>query len=175
MIRLMFVAAAFLCGSATIYAQQGIDVTGFWQDNAGGKYEIRQVGNQMFWLDDARPRYVNVFHGTITGNTIHGTWADLPGGRTKHTGALDLRIESNDRLTKIASTVYFGGTVFTRTQGSASEPSSAQAPVILGNWQTVRGGTPITIKADGTFTGAGSSGRWRELNAKDSIYELTWA
>lgn len=57
----------------------------------GGKYEIRQVGYQMFGLglDDAGPRYANVFHGTISGNTIHGIWADLPAGRTNHTGSID--------------------------------------------------------------------------------------
>ena len=173
--HLMLVAAAFLSVPTTMFPQQGIDLTGFWQDNAGGKYEIRQIGNQLFWLDDARPRYVNVFHGTITANTIHGTWADLPGGRTNHTGSLDLRVESNDRLTKTASTVYFGGTVFTRTQASTSERSRVQPATILGNWETAKGGTPITIKADGTFTGAGSSGRWREFNSKDAVYELTWA
>jgi len=170
----MFVTAAFLFVPATIYPQQGIDLTGFWQDNAGGKYEIRQVGNQLFWLDDARPRYANVFHGTITGNTIHGIWADLPGGRTNHTGSLDLRVESNDRLTKTASTVYFGGTVFTRTQASTSERSRVQPATILGNWQTAKGGSLMTIKADGTFTGAGSSGRWRESNYKDGVYQLNW-
>jgi len=196
----MFVGAAFLFVPAAMYPQRGIDLTGFWQDNAGGKYEIRQVGNQLFWLDDARPRYANVFHGTINGNIIHGTWADLPGGRTNHTGSLDLRIESNDRLTKIASSVYFGGTVFTRTQAPTSQGSyqqgqsngayqqgqadsgtyrdpagNEQAPSILGSWQMSSDGTPIRIRPDGSFTAAGSEGRWRELNSRDGIYELTWS
>jgi len=197
--HLMFVAAALLFVPTAIYPQRyqqrGVDLTGFWQDNAGGKYEIRQVGNQMFWLDDARPRYANVFYGTISGNTIHGTWADLPGGRTNHTGSIDLRVESNDRISKISSSVYFGGSVFTRTQGPTSQGAypqgpangsyppgqgsypdgNGQAPSIVGHWQTSSDGTSLTIRRDGSFTGAGTEGRWRELNSNDGIYELTWS
>ena len=193
MIRdLMLVTAAFLVLPPTMFPQQGIDLTGFWVDNTGGKYEIRQIGNQIYWLNDARPRYVNVYHGAISANTIRGTWADLPGGRTKHNGTLDLRIESNDRLTKIASSAYFGGTVLARTQATSSiqgsseqapsifqdssqQDSSQQARSIVGSWQTSSGGAPMRIRSDGTFTGAGSDGRWRELNSQDGTYELTWS
>ncbi len=82
------------------------------------------------------------------------------------------RVESNN----------FGGTVFTQTQAPTSQVSypqgpagSAQAPSILGNWQTSSDGTPI--RRDGTFTAAGSGGRSRELNSNDGIYiyELTWS
>lgn len=92
-------------------------LTGFWQDNAGGHYLIRQVGNRIFWVDDGRPKYLNVFVGTARGRTIDGEWADLPGGQLDHSGTLQLRIESNDRLVKTNSGgVPFGGSVFTRTR-----------------------------------------------------------
>jgi len=94
-------------------AQEGL--TGFWRDNAGGHYLIRQVGNRIYWVDDGRPKYLNVFVGTARGRIIDGEWADMPGGQLDHSGTLRLRIESNDRLVKINSSgVPFGGTVFTR-------------------------------------------------------------
>jgi hypothetical protein len=94
--------------------QQGL--TGFWQDNSGGHYLIRQVGNRIYWVDDGRPKYLNVFVGTARGRIIDGEWADLPGGQLDNSGTLQLRIESNDRLVKVNSGgVPFGGSVFTRS------------------------------------------------------------
>ena len=94
--------------------QEGL--TGFWQDNSGGHYLIRQVGNRIYWVDDGRPKYLNVFVGTARGRIIDGEWADLPGGQLDNSGTLQLRIESNDRFVRINSGgVPFGGSVFTRT------------------------------------------------------------
>ncbi len=94
--------------------QEGL--TGFWQDNSGGHYLIRQVGNRIYWVDDGRPKYLNVFVGTARGRIIDGEWADLPGGQLDNSGTLQLRIESNDRLVKVNSGgVPFGGSVFTRS------------------------------------------------------------
>ena len=94
--------------------QEGL--TGFWQDNSGGHYLIRQVGNRIYWVDDGRPKYLNVFVGTAHGRIIEGEWADLPGGQLDHSGTLQLRIESNDRFVRINSGgVPFGGSVFTRS------------------------------------------------------------
>ena len=91
-------------------------LTGFWEDNSGGHYLIRQVGNRIYWVDDGRPKYLNVFVGTARGRIIDGEWADLPGGQLDHSGTLQLRIESNDRFVKINSGgVPFGGSVFTRS------------------------------------------------------------
>jgi DnaJ-like protein C11, C-terminal len=91
-------------------------LTGFWQDNSGGHYLIRQVGNRIYWVDDGRPKYLNVFVGTARGRMIDGEWADLPGGQLDNSGTLQLRIESNDRLVKTNSGgVPFGGSVFTRS------------------------------------------------------------
>jgi DnaJ-like protein len=92
-------------------------LTGSWQDNAGGHYLIRQVGDRVFWVDDGRPKYLNVFAGNVRGRIVDGEWADLPGGQLDHSGTLQLRIESNDRFVRINSGgVPFGGSVFTRTE-----------------------------------------------------------
>jgi len=74
------------------------------------------VGNRIYWVDDGRPKYLNVFVGTARGRIIEGERADLPGGQLDHSGTLQLRIESNDRLVRINSGgVPFGGSVFTRS------------------------------------------------------------
>ena len=167
--------------------QNGLNLTGFWQDNAGGKFAIRQVGNQIFWLDDSRPKYVNSLFGTISGNTIHAQWADLPGGTMQHSGTLDLRVESNDRMVKTGSTgTPFGGSVFTRVGASTAAspapnavPGSDRArtapPAIVGNWQWTAKGATVTVKPDGTFTGAGSGGRWTMVDQRNQIYDLNWS
>lgn len=94
--------------------QEGL--TGFWQDDSGGHYLIRQVGDRIYWVDDGRPKYLNVFVGTARGRMIDGEWADLPGGQLDNSGTLQLRIESYDRLVKTNSGgVPFGGSVFTRS------------------------------------------------------------
>ena len=88
-LRSIGVGALLLAPTAVFGQQNGLNLTGFWQDNAGGKFAIRQVGNQIFWLDDSRPKYVNSLFGTISGNTIHAQWADLPGGTMQHSGTLE--------------------------------------------------------------------------------------
>jgi hypothetical protein len=160
--------------------QNQVNLTGFWQDNSGGKYLVRQVGNQIYWVDDARPQYINAFHGTVNGSAIRGQWADLPGGKTQHSGTLELHIESNDRLVRVDSGgTAFGGSVFVRT-GSAAATAAANdrsrmaSDPIVGVWKWDTGAV-ITITPNGTFSGSGSSGRWRVISGNDQLYELTWA
>ena len=106
--------SVFLLVPAIVPGQQ-FDLTGTWQDNVGGKYEIRQIGNEVYWVDDGRPPYFNTFHGTIGGNILRGQWVDLHGGRTMNSGTIDLRIESNDRMVKVATTgTRFGGSYIVR-------------------------------------------------------------
>jgi hypothetical protein len=44
----------------------------------------------------------NVFHGTISSNTISGTWADVPMGATRSPGDLTLQLLNDERLYKTA-------------------------------------------------------------------------
>jgi hypothetical protein len=79
---------------------------------------VRQIGNRVEWSMSDMPRVRNVFTGTITGNELTGTWVDLPGGQVETgTGTLKIRIESNDRLTKISSSVHYGAAVWIRVSG----------------------------------------------------------
>ena len=92
----------------------GGDLTGFWKDDNGSNYQIRQVGNKIWWYMDGLPEVNNIFVGTVSGNTISGEWTDLPGGNLRNTGSLKLRIVSNNRLEKISESMFYGGSVFTR-------------------------------------------------------------
>src|SRR3989442_2621562 len=121
--RAMLVVALLLLITAlpaAVAAQ--VDLTGFWQDENGTPYRLRQVGPDVYWYMDAAPRAVNVFVGRIAGNTIIGTWADLPGGELRNSGQLSLRIESNDRLVKVAESQGYGGSVFTRRGAAVTSP-----------------------------------------------------
>src|SRR5438046_811837 len=56
------------------------DLTGRWVTPDGGVYYVRQVGTDVWWSGKRlEPRgkdkvYTNVFHGTIRGNVITGSW-----------------------------------------------------------------------------------------------------
>lgn len=93
------------------------DLTGTWYCDDGGTYYIRQMGNEIWWYgenDPNSPRWSNVMHGTISGNTIYGNWLDVPKGSDLNSGNINLNIESNNRLSVIQKTGGFGGSVWTR-------------------------------------------------------------
>ncbi len=87
-------------------AKPPFDLTGTWSADDGGIYYVRQLGNTIWWagLSTDSPqgqndfqrglRFTNVFRGTIEGNTIKGTWADIPRGQSVKSGTLTLSIAS---------------------------------------------------------------------------------
>jgi len=109
-VRILVVSLFLFIPVVDSAAQQ--DLTDIWYDNGGSKYLIRQVGNDIFWMVDARPRVINVFHGTISGNTITGYWADLPEGQIQGDGKLVLRIEDSDTMVKVSGS--YGASTWTR-------------------------------------------------------------
>jgi hypothetical protein len=80
------------------------DLTGTWAADDGGIYYVRQLGSAIWWagFSSESPEAVNdfqrglsftdVFRGTIEGNTINGTWADVPRGHDLKSGTLTLNI-----------------------------------------------------------------------------------
>lgn len=91
------------------------DMNGVWQANDGGTYYVRQIGNQVWWLgmsgDNGRS-WTNVFHGTKTGSTVQGTWADVPKGNIRSGGNLTLNVQGTTGVlgfTRAAATGGFGG------------------------------------------------------------------
>jgi hypothetical protein len=91
-----------------------VDLTGLWSDDNGSSYWVRQVGNKLYWRMENLPEVANVFAGTISGASISGEWADIPGGRLQNSGTLQLRIVSNNRLEKVSSSFHYGGSIWTR-------------------------------------------------------------
>ncbi len=87
-------------------------------DGAGGKYYLRQLGNEILWYgeeDAVDPTWSNVAHGVISGNTITVKWADVPKGEIMQSGNLVIKINSNDELVLLKQTgEYFGTETWTR-------------------------------------------------------------
>ena len=82
-----------------------------------GTYYIRQVGNQVSWYGEAADgeAWCNTAWGTISGNTITLTWADLPKCGNNLNGTLVLTLSEDKKvLTKLSATGGFGGTKFTK-------------------------------------------------------------
>jgi len=92
------------------------DLTGRWRCNDGGTYSIRQIGNQLWWSGtsaDGRS-WSNVFHGTINGSIVSGSWADVPPGQTRNSGDMTLRVVNPNLLRMEGPPSAFGGTEWTR-------------------------------------------------------------
>ena len=102
------------------------DLTSTWIADDGGIYYVRQLGSTVWWaglstdsaqgLNDFQRglRFTNVFRGTIEGNTIKGTWVDVPRGKSVKSGTLTLSIASigfpvGIVLQRQAETGGFGG------------------------------------------------------------------
>ncbi len=126
-IVLMFI---FFIIAQHIYAQ----LTGEWADENGACYKIRQVGNTVYWHYDDRPRVINVFMGYVAGNTLTGTWADLPGGNLQGSGTISFRIESNDRMVKTGQSEDYSGSVLIRGVCGTKPSVTGHQPDLSGIW-----------------------------------------
>lgn len=87
------------------------DLTGYWKGNDGGDYFIRQVRNEVWWYGrspDKGGAWTNVFYGQRTGKVVSGVWADVPLGKNRGTGKIEVLLEGN-RLVKRSATGGFGG------------------------------------------------------------------
>jgi hypothetical protein len=90
------------------------DMNGVWKSDDGGTYYVRQVGNSIWWVGmsgDGGKTWTNVYHGVRNGSIITGTWADVPMGRTRQTGILNLKIEFtwNNGVAGFSRTQVSGG------------------------------------------------------------------
>jgi hypothetical protein len=77
-----------------------IDLTGTWAGDDGGVYSLRQLGDQVWWLGmsgiggplvDRGHDFTNVYHGTLSGDTVTGTYADVPGGMIQDNGPVVMK------------------------------------------------------------------------------------
>lgn len=150
-------------GSITVAvaSAQSYDLTGYWQDENGVVTSIRQIGNNVYWYADGRPRVHNVYYGIVAGDIVTGAWADLPGGELQNGGTLGLRIESANRFVKISSSIPYGASVWNRVGGPTVSGATGGAFSLIGTWRwqccvgrPYSGPLRITSQApDGSFTG----------------------
>jgi hypothetical protein len=92
------------------------NLTGRWKGNDGGIYYIRQIGDEIFWFGESRDEksWTNVYHGSILGERIIGSWAHVPTGKVRQAGAMELKIESSRRIVATEQTGGFSGTIWQR-------------------------------------------------------------
>ena len=105
----------FCCG--TIAGAQ-TNLTGMWIANDNGLYYFRQIGNDVWWagLSTDSPSgmydlhkgllFTTVFHGTLTGNTLTGTFVDVPKGQELTSGPLTLAVNGNELESAAAPGAY---------------------------------------------------------------------
>jgi len=73
---------ALLTSGNQAQAQTTSDLTGTWHCGTTPEY-IRQVGSELWGLDDDGSVVTNTFYGTVFNGFINATWADLP--KASHT------------------------------------------------------------------------------------------
>lgn len=123
------------------------NLTGLWKGNDGGTYEIRQVGNQVWWYGrsaNGGRSWQNVFNGTITvKGEINGNWSDLLSGITRGSGRLILRIQNQGRLTSIYRSGGFGGSEWVRSARQVVVRDHRHAQVIVRDHRPGQGGSTV--------------------------------
>lgn len=89
---------------------------GKWSCNDGGTYYIKQADNTLWWYGRSSDNksWANVFHGNIRGNTVSGDWTDLPNGRARNMGTMQLKIKGNNKIESVRKTGGFGGNLWYR-------------------------------------------------------------
>lgn len=102
-----------------IISKPTINIEGVWNaEPMGGKYYIRQIGNEVFWLgedDEMNPTWSNIAYGIINGDVITLTWVDVPKGSIMQSGKLVVKIESEKKMYLESQTgEYFGTNLWTR-------------------------------------------------------------
>jgi hypothetical protein len=95
-----------------------LDLTGDWKAKlgtevmAGPDFYIRQIGDSVWmygedWSGD--PTWTSVANGTIKGNTVEFSWADVPKGNATLYGTLLLNITTDNELKVLNQTGGWGG------------------------------------------------------------------
>jgi predicted small lipoprotein YifL len=123
-------AALYRCESRPLAwdGSSAIDLTGTWAGDDSGVYYLRQLGDQVWWLGmsglggplvDRGTDWTNVYHGTLKGDTVTGTYADVPGGAIQDKGPVVMKLTktSDGGITLVnvnpVLDTGFGGKMFT--------------------------------------------------------------
>ena len=153
---------------STIFNLTYAQLTGYWQSDVGGCYEIRQDGNEVWWVGESTSgeKATVVFRGVLMGNTISGQWCDMPSHYHQNCGeTLTLQVENNNRFVKTGETISYSGSVWTRTNSkncadcsviwqrdlvTCSPMICGEYPANKGDYSVRSGNAQITVCSDGT-------------------------
>lgn len=89
---------------------------GFWQSAGNNPFWINVVNNSVFWLgmnqktNDVNfgENWCHVGHGTIKGNKIELSWADIPAGEDQLSGKIIIQIIDETHIKVIEDSGSFG-------------------------------------------------------------------
>ena len=87
-------------------------MTGVWRADDGGTYYVRESGRVVWWVGmsrDSGRSWTNVFNGVRNGATVTGTWVDVPHGKTRGGGTLNLRVDGSRGVLGFNRTEASGG------------------------------------------------------------------
>ena len=91
----------------------GFDLTGVWSGDDGGNYEIRQIGNEVWWFGAGPEAWANVAYGTFDAiGQLNMKWADVRG--TGY-GTLVLKAD-RDNIDAVIKTGGFAGSILKRSK-----------------------------------------------------------
>jgi hypothetical protein len=145
------------------------DLTGRWFGNDGGIYYLRQTGSQLHWYGEAadvQPTWSNVFSGRIQGNRIKGKWTDVPKGRTRGAGDLELVLETDgNELRVVNKTGGFSGSRWTRRATDATGTQSLEPLSPPKNGECIHF-DPATLKVRQV------KGRWKIVDSRHWIFDF---
>lgn len=88
-----------------------VDLTGEWLGDDGGRYQLRSIANELFWLgSNPTQAWAHVFHGARapSGDYV-GRWVDLPPGQSNGSGVLAVRVVSADTIAIVGNPTNFSG------------------------------------------------------------------
>ncbi len=96
-------------------AQTTSDLTGTWYcGSTRAPNYIRQVGSELWDLNDGGYQYTNTFYGTVLNGFINATWADLPKAGYTNYGYISGKVVSATQIT-LTSTFASSGYVASET------------------------------------------------------------
>lgn len=108
-LSIILIVLSILTTFTIAYSQ---DLTGKWNCDDGGKYYIRQIGNEIFWYGEKAPTsppWSNIAFGVRVEDTIILRWADVPKGTIMQKGELHLKVTSPNKIQAVRKTGGFGG------------------------------------------------------------------
>ena len=154
--------ALFSCPSRTLTwdGSSAIDLTGTWSADDEGVYYLRELDDQVWWLGmsglheplvDRGTRWTNVYRGTRSGDTVTGTYADVPAGGILDSGPVVWKLTRTSaggislvRTDPVLET-GFGGTLLDPMHARMNEPRSRHR-FALGRVAPAVGFEPTTLR-----------------------------